>query len=124
MIAWIPTPDPPPETWMFASGCVAEKLSATACAIGRTVVEPLSVRVSLWDVAAGAFVAAGALLAGVAAAVAGAVVVALLLVHPATRIVTISNAARHAVTNTYELRWDFMMFDHEFIPVLIYSFST
>lgn len=101
---------------MFALGCVAEKLSATACAIGRTVVEPVRVRVSLW------VVAAGALPAGVVAV--AVEVVALLLVQPATRIVTISNAARHAVRNTYELRWDFMMFDHEFITEFIYSFST
>jgi hypothetical protein len=60
----------------------------------------------------------------VAVAEAGTVVVELVLVHPATRIVTISNAARHAVNNTYELRWNFMMFDRDIVPVLIYSFST
>jgi hypothetical protein len=35
-----------------------------------------------------------------------------LLVQPATSIDTMSNAARHTVTNTYELRFVFMVFDH------------
>jgi len=40
-------------------------------------------------------------------------VVVPLLVQPATNIDTMSNAARHTVTNTYELRLVFMVFDHD-----------
>ena len=39
-----PTPDPPPCTEMFTSECISMKTSAQDCAIGRTVVDPLIVR--------------------------------------------------------------------------------
>jgi alkyl hydroperoxide reductase subunit AhpF len=91
--------------------------------MGRTVVEPVRVRVCFCPGVAGAVVAAGAaVVAGtttcVAAALddAGVAEVVPLLVHPATTIDTMSNAARHTVTNTHELRLVFMVFDHDIIP--------
>jgi hypothetical protein len=74
--------------------------------MGRTVVEP--VRVSVWAEEADPVC--------VAAALVEAVDVDPLLVHPATRSDTKSNAARHAVTKRYELRWVFMVFVHEILP--------
>jgi hypothetical protein len=90
--------------------------------MGRTVVEP--VRVSVWPEEAAALVAWGAVAVAVAGAAVGAAVAAAeavagtefvvpLLVQPATSIDTMSNAARHTVTNTYELRFVFMVFDHQ-----------
>jgi ABC-type glucose/galactose transport system permease subunit len=97
--------------------------------MGRTVVEPVRVRVCFCPGVAGAVVAAGAAvvagtttcvaaaLAGVeVAAVAAVEVVVPLLVQPATNIDTMSNAARHTVTNTYELSLVFMVFDHDITP--------
>jgi hypothetical protein len=55
-IAWIPTPDPPPDTWMSASGWLAIYSSAAFWIIGRTVVEPLILMVCLWPVETGAVV--------------------------------------------------------------------
>ncbi len=54
-IAWIPTPDPPPDIWMSASGWVAMYWSAAFWTIGRTVVEPLILMVCFWPVETGAF---------------------------------------------------------------------
>jgi hypothetical protein len=70
--------------------------------MGKTVVEPVRVRVSVCAAAP-----AGVDVAGVAA---GEVVP--LLVHPATNIDTMSNAARLTVARIYELRLVFMVFDH------------
>jgi hypothetical protein len=81
--------------------------------MGRTVVEPVRVRVSVWAAVVDAAVPAGA---AVAAAVAGDELVDPLLVHPATTSDAMSNAARHAVTKRYELRWAFMVFVHLIIP--------
>ncbi len=40
-IAWIPTPDPPPDIWISAVAWVAMYWSAAFWMMGRTVVEPL-----------------------------------------------------------------------------------
>jgi hypothetical protein len=56
----MPTPDPPPEIWISASGWVAIYASAAAWAIGRIVVDPLILRVCFWPVETGVLVVTGA----------------------------------------------------------------
>ena len=69
-IAWTPTPDPPPDTWMSAFGCAAIYWSAAFWTIGRTVVEPLILMVCFWPDATGAAVAAGAVAVTIGVAIA------------------------------------------------------
>jgi len=96
--------------------------------MGRTVVEPVIVMLCFCaDVVAtavvtgaevagtAAWVAAAPAVVEVAAGLAAVDAVVPLLVQPATNIDTMSNAARHTVTNTYELRLVVMVFDHDIL---------
>jgi len=106
--------------------------SAAACAMGRTVVEPVTVILCFCAEVVDAVVVTEGVEIAVVAVTAACVAMALagvdvaegvavdvvvpVLVQPATNIDTMSNAARHTVTNTYELWLGFMVFDHHIIP--------